>query len=311
MSTTSPEPIKIDTKALATEFINKYDTFLFDCDGVLWLGTHLLPHTKEFLEMLESMGKQTIYVTNNSTKSRREYVKKFASLGITAREDQIFGSAYSSALYVRDFLKLEPGRDKVWVFGEAGLREELELLGYEVLGADDTRLMTELDPETSPFLVNGIDDAVRAVVAGLDTHVSYHKLGVTMQYLERPDVHFVGANIDVTFPRKGHRFPGTGALVECIAASARRRPEVYCGKPEKRLFDVIASAKQFDRSKCCMVGDRLNTDIKFGVEGQTGGTLLVLSGIQTEEDALKITDEYPRPMYYAECLGSIYELYQQ
>lgn len=57
-----------------------------------------------------------------------------------------------------------------------------------------------------------------------------------------------------------------------------------------------------------MVGDRLNTDMKFGVEGGLGGTLLVLSGIETEERALKISHDYPRPKFYIDKLGDIYAL---
>lgn len=48
--------------------------------------------------------------------------------------------------------------------------------------------------------------------------------------------------------------------------------------------------------------------MKFGVEGGLGGTLLVLSGIETEERALKISHDYPRPKFYIDKLGDIYAL---
>lgn len=74
-------PIKITNKEIAQEFLDKYDTFLFDCDGVLWLGSQALPYTLEILNLLKQLGKQLIFVTNNSTKSRLAYTKKFASFG--------------------------------------------------------------------------------------------------------------------------------------------------------------------------------------------------------------------------------------
>lgn len=178
-------PIKITNKEIANDFLNRYDTFLFDCDGVLWLGNHLLPYTKEFLDTLTKLGKQAIFVTNNSTKSRLQYTKKFASFGVTVKEEQIFTSGYASAIYVRDFLKLQPGKDKVWVFGESGIADELSKMGYESLGGVDPRLETEFDATTSPFLINGLDESVTAVIAGLDHNINYHKLAITLQHLQK------------------------------------------------------------------------------------------------------------------------------
>ena len=303
-------PIKITNKEVANDFLNRYDTFLFDCDGVLWLGNHLLPYTKEFLDTLTKLGKQAIFVTNNSTKSRLQYTKKFASFGITVKEEQIFTSGYASAIYVRDFLKLQPGKDKVWVFGESGIADELTKMGYESLGGVDPRLETPFDASTSPFLINGLDENVTAVIAGLDHNINYHKLAITLQYLQQDKVHFVGTNVDSTFPQKGHTFPGAGSMVESIAFSSGRRP-AYCGKPNMNMLNTIVSAFNLEKSKCCMVGDRLNTDMKFGVEGKLGGTLLVLSGIETEERALEISEEHVNPKFFAEKLGDIYQLTQQ
>ena len=305
---TTGSPTKISTKAIAQEFLDSFDTFLFDCDGVLWLGSHLLPSIKETLGLLNQLGKQLVFVTNNSTKCRAAYTKKFASFGIDVKEDQIFTSGYASAVYVRDFLKLEPGKDKVWVFGESGISEELALMGFESLGGVDPRLDEAFDHKTSPFLVNGLDPNVRCVVAGLDTKINYHRLAVSLQYLQQEDkVHFVGTNVDSTFPQKGFIFPGAGSCIASLACSSGRTP-IYCGKPNINMLNTIVSAKNLDKSRCCMVGDRLNTDIRFGVEGKLGGTLLVLTGIETEERALENTADHPNPKFYADKLGDVYEL---
>ncbi|CAR21701.1 4-nitrophenylphosphatase [Lachancea thermotolerans CBS 6340] len=305
--TQTNSPVKVNSKEVAQELLDQYDTFLFDCDGVLWLGSHLLPHINETLEMLLSRGKKLYFVTNNSTKSRAAYTKKFASYGIKVTEDQIFTSGYASALYVRDTLKLTPGKDKVWVFGEAGITEELKLMGIESLGCNDPRLDEPFDISSSPFLKNGLDPDVKCVIAGLDTKINYHRLAVTLQYLQQPDVKFVATNIDSTYPSKGHILPGAGSMIECVAFSSGREPAA-CGKPNPNMLNAIVSSKKIDRSKCCMVGDRLNTDMRFGIEGKLGGTLLVLTGIETEEKALDSTGDHPLPKYYAEKLGDLYEL---
>lgn len=218
-------PIKLVDETTTNAFLNKFDTFLFDCDGVLWLGSHLLPQVVETLEYLTSIGKQMLFVTNNSTKSRKQYVLKFAGFGITVKEDQIFTSGYASALYVRDFLKLKPGQDKVWVFGESGIKDELSLMGYESLGSDDPRLDEPFDLATSPFIKDGLDKNVGCVIAGLDTKINYHRLAITLQYLRDPKVHFVATNIDSTFPQKGIILPGAGSTINCLAYASERNPE--------------------------------------------------------------------------------------
>lgn len=40
------------TKAQYSELLDKYDTWLFDCDGVLWHGDRLIDGVVEVLEML-------------------------------------------------------------------------------------------------------------------------------------------------------------------------------------------------------------------------------------------------------------------
>lgn len=48
-------------------------TLVLDCDGVLWRGTQLLPGTVQALERFRQMGKRLLFLTNNSSKSRRAY----------------------------------------------------------------------------------------------------------------------------------------------------------------------------------------------------------------------------------------------
>jgi 4-nitrophenyl phosphatase len=88
--------------------LDKYDTWLFDCDGVLWNGDRLVEGAKEALKLLRnqsarlipsglcdvcllifllSLGgpdKSIVFVTNNATKSRKNYKNKFDKLGIDA-----------------------------------------------------------------------------------------------------------------------------------------------------------------------------------------------------------------------------------
>lgn len=66
--------------------LDSYDTWLFDCDGVLWSGDDVIEGAKEMIEWLEAQGKQVVYVTNNASKSRKAYKGKFDKLGFPATE---------------------------------------------------------------------------------------------------------------------------------------------------------------------------------------------------------------------------------
>ena len=82
-----------------------------------------------------------------------------------------------------------------------------------------------------------------------------------------------------------------------------RRP-LSLGKPSQAMMEAIEGKFRFDKSRACMVGDRLNTDIKFGIEGGLGGTLAVLTGVSKEEEFIEVGAEVV-PDAYLEMLGDL------
>lgn len=76
------------------------------------------------------------------------------------------------------------------------------------------------------------------------------------------------------------------------------------GKPSQAMMDSIEGKFKFDRKKACMVGDRLETDIKFGIEGGLGGTLAVLTGVVTEQELLDEATQF-RPAAYLDRLSDL------
>ena len=108
--------------------LDSVDTFLLDCDGVIYHGANVVPGVKDTLQMLRKAGKKIIFVTNNAAKSRPQYLKTFEKLGIEAYTEEIFGSGYAAAVYLSSILKF-PKDKRVYVIGEAGLEEELDSVG--------------------------------------------------------------------------------------------------------------------------------------------------------------------------------------
>jgi hypothetical protein len=146
-------PPRLSSKADYDALLDKYDTWLFDCDGVLWSGDHVLEGVTDVLGLLRRRGKVVLFVTNNATKSRVSYKKKFDGLGVQAHvvricstslcarerrvlmctQDEIFGSSYATAVYLSSVLKL-PKDKKVFVIGQDGLEAELAAEGIAYIG---------------------------------------------------------------------------------------------------------------------------------------------------------------------------------
>ncbi|KAF4631626.1 hypothetical protein G7Y89_g6513 [Cudoniella acicularis] len=299
----NPQRLTGDKPAIDA-FIDKFDIFLFDCDGVLWSGDHLFPGTVETLELLRSKGKKIVFVTNNSTKSRADYQKKLTSLGIPSNVDEIFASAYSSAIYIARIMKLPAPKNKVYVIGEAGIETELRSEGVEFIGGTDPAYRRDITPEDYKNMADGsmLDENVGIVLAGLDFHINYLKLALGYQYLAR-GAKFLATNTDSTLPSNHSFFPGAGSISIPLVNMTGQKP-IALGKPSQAMMDSIEGKFQFDRKTACMVGDRLDTDIKFGLEGKLGGTLAVLTGVmkkeQWEEQGAEVV-----PHYYVEKLNKI------
>lgn len=249
-------------------------------------------------------GKRTIFVTNNSTKSRADYLKKFSAKGIPCSEDDVFGSSYSAAIYVARILKPQAPKDKVFVLGEAGIEAELRSEGVPFIGGTDPALRRDVTDADFAALADGsaLDPAVGVVLAGLDFHVNYLKLATAFQYLARGAV-FLATNTDSTLPMNHSFFPGAGSCLVPLANMVGRQP-LSLGKPSQAMMDAVEGKFHLDRARTCMVGDRLDTDILFGVEGGLGGTLAVLSGVCVKED-WEAETAVARPAYYVNGLGDL------
>ncbi|KAL0945922.1 hypothetical protein HGRIS_012203 [Hohenbuehelia grisea] len=259
--------------------LDRYDVFMFDCDGVLWHGDHLIDGAVEVLNILRSHNKKIIFVTNNATKSRRSYKTKFDQLGVEAHVDEIYGSAYASAVYLSSVVKL-PKDQKVYVIGMAGMEEELREEGIAYVGGTDPADCTLGQLSLTDF---ELDTSVGAVLCGLDTDVTYKKLSKAFQYLTRnPGCLFLASNEDSTYPINGGLLPGAGAISAPLRFALGRDP-IAIGKPASTMLDCIKAKVDFDPKRTIMIGDRLNTDIQFGRNGGLA-TLLVLTGITSEAE---------------------------
>lgn len=177
----------------------------------------------------------------------------------------------------------------------SGIKEELQAQGIRTCGADE-------DNHTEYKGKFDNDPEVGAVVIGLDTAVNYVKYAKAFTYLRNnPDCHFILTNGDTTYPTDGAILPGAGSIASPIIKALKRDPDVILGKPAQNMLETIFAEYNLDPKRTCMVGDRLDTDIEFGVKGGIE-TLCVLTGVTSEDEVLSATSEC-RPVYYMDSFA--------
>lgn len=298
-------------KGFSSKLLKKYDTFIFDCDGVLYRIATPITGSADALAYLRSQGKKVLFVTNNASVSRAQYLKKFAKLGIEVHEDEMISSAYAAAVYVAETLRLkEQERNKVYVLGMEGIEHELDLVGIEHIGGThDKWHRTPGLPEDSPFEALAapgvIDPKVGAVVVGFDVDQNYAKSAQAAKYVMDPEVHFVLTNEDTTTPAFGGPWPEAGPTVAPVINATGRHP-IVIGKPHQPILDCVVKAHDVDPKRAIFFGDRLDTDIPFGRKAGFA-TCLVLSGI-TNKEAVDHPDRPITPDYVAADIATAVDL---
>jgi len=288
--------------------LRNFDNILFDCDGVLWIRGALIDGAKRTVETLRALGKRLFFVTNNSTKSRDQYAKKFANLGIAVNREEIFPVSYSSVAYLKSIgfhKRSRAERNKVFVVGMNGILEELDIAGIPYIWCEDIAPSNKPTPSLDEVLSWKVDPAIGAVLVGATWGFNFAMNAYAcLAYRSHPNNIFVCTNRDATFVVSGGIIlPGTGSIVASIETGLQTTA-INCGKPEKLLFELVnAATGGLDRNRTLMIGDRVDTDILFG---QRSGirTLLVFSGV-TRKDEFKENDAVAKPVYYLDSVAGL------
>ena len=231
--------------------------YLFDMDGTLYLGNRLYDFTIELLEAIESTGRRYLFMTNNSSKSVEDYIKKLAGFGIAATREDFITSSQATAWY----LKENHPNDRLYVCGTQSLKKELQREGFTV-----TEILDEVD----------------CIVMGFDTELTFKKLeDVSRLLLTRPDIPYIATNPDYVCPTEFGSVPDCGSVCDMIYNATKKRP-VVIGKPSPLMPQLAMHQHGYNKEETAVVGDRIYTDVKSGLNAGITG-ILVMSGETTPE----------------------------
>ena len=245
------------------QIVKKTKLYLFDMDGTLYLGDRLYGFTKELLSEIRRTGRRYLFMTNNSSKSVADYVKKLEKMGICATRDDFITSSQATAYYLE---KHHPGK-KLYVCGTRSLIEELESEGFET--------------------TTNINET-QCVVMGFDTELTFQKLwDVSKILLTKKDIPYIATNPDLVCPTEFGSVPDCGSV--CIGIkNATGRDPVVIGKPSALMPELAMAKWGYRKEETAVIGDRIYTDVKSGLNAGVTG-ILVLSG----ESTLQSLEESP------------------
>jgi 4-nitrophenyl phosphatase len=247
--------------------------FLLDMDGTFNLGDQLIDGSLYFIDTLNELGRDYLFLTNNSSKHRGQYAEKIRRLGLPIPEEKVFTSGEATALYLQQKHPLS----SVYVVGTPALEEEFRQHGFQLE-----------------------QDHPQSIVLGFDTTLTYEKLWKLCDFV-RAGLPYVATHPDFNCPTETGYMPDIGAMIAFVKASTGREPDLVVGKPNRMIVDAVAHKLGLQIPEMAMVGDRLYTDIALG---QTSGitTCLVLSGETHPED---LTESPFQPTYTFANLGAI------
>ncbi len=268
--------MSLQTDAPASSVVNAperlYGAYVFDMDGTIYLGDHLLPGAKRMIEELRARAIPVRFLSNNPTKDPAQYADKLAHLGLPTDVADIANTVVTTTRWLQ-----EHHPDAVlFPIAEEPLQRALRAAGFRL----------SENPEE-----------IDIVIASYDRGFDYRKLQIAFDaiwYHQR--AFLIQTNPDRFCPFPGGRGePDCAAMTAAIEACTGTTCRVSLGKPSPIMLHEAMAGLEVDLADAVMVGDRLQTDIQMALD--TGmASALVLTGEATADD-VRTLDSAQRPGY--------------
>ncbi|HEY3394355.1 MAG TPA: HAD hydrolase-like protein, partial [Lacipirellulaceae bacterium] len=196
--------------------------------------------------------------------------------------DGISTSAQATAHYLQLFL---PNIKRLFVFGTAGLQDDLQAAGFEI-----------------------VSDQPDAVVVGYDPELTYDRLARTAYWISQP-LPYIATHPDRVCPTdRPIVLPDCGAICALFESATGRRPDAVPGKPSPAMLQAILERQGLSPNETAMVGDRSYTDMRMARD--TGAVaILTLTGEtkRSQLDSCPVSDQPDHIVADLEELGQLLE----
>ncbi len=257
--------------------INKYDGFIFDLDGTIYIEDKIIPQADFIINRLKELDKKVVFISNKTTGNINTYLNFLKNNGFNISEDEII----NSTVVIKKYLEDNHPKQNFFAVGEKIFIEEIKSVGLEF--------------KNDPLSID-------IVIVTLDRTLNYNKLEIAAKALDN-GAKFYAANIDNTCPVEGGEILDAGSTISALEKRTHRKLEKHFGKPSEYMFNGINDAIKVPPEKCLIIGDRLETDIAmgniFGVD-----TALVSTGVVKE---LSVNGKY-KPTYKLNSVSDLIKI---
>lgn len=242
--------------------LSKIRHLALDMDGTIYKGGTLFDFTKPFLDDLQQLGIGFTFLTNNSSRSASDYLRKLEAMDLHVKADQVFTAGMATV----QFLQVNhPDYRRLFILGTKSLRQEFIEAGFELVDE-----VSQGEPDV--------------VIVAFDTELVYERLCTAGYWIEAGKP-FIATHPDVVCPTDEKTLlVDCGALTACLTKATGRNPDIVLGKPHPIMLEGILRLNGLEPAQLAMVGDRLSTDIEMAKKAGSLG-VLVLTGEATAEDA--------------------------
>ena len=245
-----------------------YAAYLFDVDGTLIYPDRAIPGAAEAIRAIKAHNRPVLAVTNNSSLGRHAIGERFRKFGLPLDDQEVFSAVMATAHLIAH----ERPRARVHVFGNPGLRDEIERAGLHTTESSQADY----------------------VVVGNCLDVSYDRLTRAMRAL-LGGARFIAVNADrVYMGRDGQMIPGVGMFVAAFERAVGRPADVIVGKPSVTILHEAAASVGCPPEACLYVGDNCEADVA-GAHAAGMDALLVLSGVATAAEDCADPPEHSLP----------------
>ncbi len=234
------------------KILKEIELFLLDMDGTIYLDDDLFDGALEFINKIKNTNRKFVFLTNNSSKNKIDYVNKLNRIGIESTLENVFTSGMAMGMYLNE----KYSNKKVYLVGTKSLEEELK-----------------------NYHINLVDNNPDIVLIGFDRELTYQKLEKACEFLDNGAI-FLATNTDYVCPIKDGRYiPDCGSMCIMITNATGKKPK-FIGKPEPDMINILANKYNIEKNKILMIGDRVYTDVASGYNANVN-TVCVLSGEST------------------------------
>jgi glycerol 3-phosphatase-2 len=258
-----------------TPLAARYDQFILDLDGCVWIGGEPTPGVVEALEELRDSGKHFAFATNNAFDSGEDLVAQLWQIGVRASLGDVV--TVGGAMQYR-LAEQHTGRT-AYVIGSPPMLRHVGDAGLRVLNGTDlaSRAEVVVVAGTTELVYADLRNAIQAVLRGAD---------------------LLATARDPTYPQPDGLWPGTGAILAAVEYATARKAEIV-GKPEPQLF--LTALDRLGEGSTLVIGDRVGSDL--AAAAAAGLDAALVRSASSDHDELDGFE--PQPVAIGETLAGL------